>query len=230
MKAEEAAALLGSSPLLSGLEPDDLARLARSARQRIYPTGHFVCRQGEEDDGLFALLSGRVRVMRADEGETAVLATLAPPDVFGEVALLDGGRRSASVQALESTRVLALDRRALLDVITASPTPPTACCSLGAVFRRSVTQAADLAFIDLPGRVAGRLVRMIEEEPQGTEPATFDLKRIQSEVAALLGGSRRSANKMLGFFLERRILELAGRTVVVRNAPALRASAGLSPE
>jgi CRP/FNR family transcriptional regulator, cyclic AMP receptor protein len=230
MKAEDTAALLGSSALLSGLEPEGVLALAEAARQRIYPKDHFVFQQGEPGDALFVLLSGSVHVIAGEEGEEWVVATLRPPDVFGEVALLDGGRRSASVQALESTRVLAVDRRAVLELVAAHPGAADGLLrSFGALVRQKVSQAADVAFLDLHGRAAERLARLMEGEADGASEARIGLNHVQSEIAAAVGGSRRSANEILGFFLERRILELDGRSVVVRNLRALRTMATERP-
>src|SRR2546423_9813836 len=156
MKAEDTAALLAASPLLAGLEPEALLELAGQAHQRIFPQGHFLFRQGEAGDSLFALLSGRVRAVYApDAGSDLVLATLAPPDTFGELALVDGGIRAVSVVALESTRVLTLGRASLLRLMSGDPrVAETLLRATGALVRRTTEQAADLVFLDLPSRVA----------------------------------------------------------------------------
>ncbi|HEY8200826.1 MAG TPA: Crp/Fnr family transcriptional regulator [Actinomycetota bacterium] len=233
MKLEETAALLAASPLLAELEPEALLRLAASARQRIFPQGHFLFRQGEAGDELFAILSGRVRAVRAQEdGSDLVVATLGPPDVFGELALVDGGPRAVSVVALESTRVLTLHRTSVLSLMTGDPgVAQSLLRSTGALVRRTADQAADLAFLDLPSRVAGLLLRMIDREGAGSPgPVSLDFKTTQSDLAARMGGSRRSINQVLSHFVQGGYVEVDGQSLVVVDLEALRRRAGSSAE
>lgn len=230
MKAEDTAALLAASPLLAGLEPEALLELAAQAHQRIFPQSHFLFRQGESGDSLFALLSGRVRAVYApDAGSELVLATLGPPDTFGELALVDGGIRVVSVVALESTRVLTLGRASLLGLMARDPrVAETLLRATGALVRRTTEQAADLVFLDLPSRVAAMILRMIEREgvdDGGT--ASLDFKAAQSDLAARLGGSRKSVNQVLGHFVHGGYVEIDGQSLVVADVEALRRRAGL---
>lgn len=229
MKVEQNASLLAATPLLAGLEPPALLELAGEARQRIFPQGHHVFRQGEAGDELFVILAGRVKVVCTyDDGSEVVLATLGPPDVFGELALIDGGPRSASVQALESTRVLTLGRATLLGLMAGNPGVAEALLrSAGELVRRTVDQAADLVFLDLPGRVARLLLGMIEKNGSGPEgPVPLDFKTTQSVLAASVGGSRQSINQILGHFVQGGYVEVEGRMLVVKDLEALRKRAG----
>jgi CRP-like cAMP-binding protein len=229
MKVDETASLLAATPLLAGLEPSELLELAGHARQRIFPQGHYVFRQGEAGDALFVILAGSVRVTWAppggsETGREVALATLGPPDVFGELALIDGGPRSVSVQALESTRVLTLGRATLLDLMVRNPDVGERLLrSAGELVRRTVDQAGDLVFLDLPGRVAGLLLRMIEKDGTGhSGPVPLDFKTTQSDLAASVGGSRHSINQILGHLVQGGYVEVDGRTLVVKDLEGLR--------
>ena len=231
MKVEDTAALLAASPLLAELAPEALAELAGEAHQRIFPQGHFLFRQGEAGHSLFVLLSGRVRAIYSlDAGSELVLATLAPPDAFGELSLVDGGVRAVSVVALESTRVLTLARAPLLRLMARDPVvAETLLRSMGALVRQTTEQAADLVFLDLPSRVAGMILRLIEREGAlegGT--ASLDFKDVQSDLAAKLGGSRKSVNQVLGHFVHGGYVEIDGTSLVVVDVEALRRRAGSS--
>jgi CRP/FNR family transcriptional regulator, cyclic AMP receptor protein len=229
MKPEETAALLAASPLLARLEPEALLELAGESRQRIYPQGHFLFRQGEAGDALFALLSGRVRAVCTQEsGSDLVVATLGPPDVFGELALVDGGPRAVSVVALESTRVLTLGRAPLLHLMAGDPgVAQTLLRATAALVRRTADQAPDLVFLDVPARVAGLLLRMIDREgAPSSGPVSLDFKAAQSDLAAGVGSSRRGINQVLGHFVQGGYVEVDGQSLVVVDPAALRRRAG----
>ena len=105
--------LLKSAPMFAQVPAEDLAPLASSAEERSYAAGSVLCREGEPGDELFLILGGRVRVVRG--GTT--LAELGPGEAVGEMAVLDEGPRSATVEALEETEVLALESEAFYEVL-----------------------------------------------------------------------------------------------------------------
>ena len=149
MKAEQAASLLGRTPLFAGLDESELLALGACAHRRIYRRGEYIFHQGDTGDAVFVLTEGRVKVIFAsEEGDEMILATLQPPDVFGELALIDGGPRSASIQTLEPTTVLTLTRATLLDLMSRQPAVTDVVLrSLGRLVRRMIAQAGDLVFM-----------------------------------------------------------------------------------
>jgi CRP-like cAMP-binding protein len=229
MKAEQAASLLGRTPMFAGLDQTELLGLGACARRRIYQKGEHIFHQGDPGDAVFVLVGGRVKVVFASqEGDEMILATLQPPDVFGELALIDGGPRSASIQTLEPTTVLTLTRATLLDLMSRQPAvTDVVLCSLGRLVRRMIAQAADLVFLDLHGRVAKLLLRLIEDPAKhADERLSLDLKMTQSDLAAMVGGSRQSVNQVLHLFEHRGYLRLDGRKLIVKDLEALRRRAG----
>src|SRR6059058_6562242 len=99
------------SPLLANLPPEALARLAGSARRRSYRRGEVIFHQGDPGDALHFITEGRVKVvLDAETGEEAVIAILGPGDCFGELALIDGEPRSATVETLEPVETVTLRR------------------------------------------------------------------------------------------------------------------------
>ena len=108
-----AAELLARVPLLSGLEARELERIAQVAIPRSFPKGARVFHEGDESDACYVIREGEVRVTREhSDGRAIALATLGPGELVGELAMLDGGVRSASVEALTDVELLArLGRR-----------------------------------------------------------------------------------------------------------------------
>jgi CRP/FNR family transcriptional regulator, cyclic AMP receptor protein len=230
MNAEAAAGLLGSTDLFKNLDPPVLDQLARSVTFRNYRRGHLIFAQGEPGDSLFVISEGLVKVfVTSEEGEDMVLVTLRPPETFGELALIDGGLRSASAEAVEPTTALILSRGTLIELLQGHPTLAQALLSsLGGLVRRLTEQAADLVFLDLHGRVAKLLLTLAEERGrrEGQE-VLLDLQVTQSDLAAMVGGSRQSVNHILHAFQRRGYLEIEGRRIALKDLKALAKRAGL---
>lgn len=113
----EIAAALGRVPLFAGISAELMARLAAVTGEQDFEPGHFIVLQGQVGTGLYVIVAGSVRVMRGSDE----LAVLGPDDFFGELSVIDQQPRSASVQAIESTRCLALASWDLLDLLETDP-------------------------------------------------------------------------------------------------------------
>ena len=92
-------------PVLLGARPEALESVASSMRARRFRRGEVIFHIGDPGDALFVIVEGEVKIsLPSETGEEAILATLRPGDVFGELALLDGAPRSASATAIERDR------------------------------------------------------------------------------------------------------------------------------
>jgi CRP/FNR family transcriptional regulator, cyclic AMP receptor protein len=211
--------------LFSGLDQEVRQRLAASATPRTYREGEILFHEGDPGDALLVIQRGVVAVFRSGPaGDRVVLTLVRAPGVLGEVALLDGAPRSASVEAVRPTEVLALSRAVFLELVhTDHRLLDEVFGGLGAMVRRLTERKTDYIFLDLPGRVAKTLVRLLDEED---ELDTVNLS--QSRVAELVGGSRQSVNQVIRTFAHRGWLRTEGRCIVLTDLPALRHRAGLS--
>jgi CRP-like cAMP-binding protein len=230
MAADKASDLLAGTALFGRLDPKALQVLAEQTVRRSLDKGEILFRQGDGGESLYVVIEGLLKVsVSSGDGGDMVLTTLKPPDVFGELSLIDKGPRSASAVAVEPTTLLALDRRALLDVMRRYPKPVDDLLrSLGALIRRLTDQAADLVFLDLNGRVAKLLVTLADREgSDSTGSISFDLHLTQSDLAEMVGGSRQSVNQILHAFERRGFLELHGREISILDIDALRRRAGM---
>jgi CRP/FNR family cyclic AMP-dependent transcriptional regulator len=230
MSTQTAAGLLGATDLFRGLDAPVMDHLARSVTVRNFRRGHVIFSQGEPGDSLFVISEGLVKVfVTSEEGEDMVLVTLRSPETFGELALIDGGLRSASAEALEPTSALTLSRSTLLELLQSHPAIAQALlASLGGLVRRLTEQAADLVFLDLHGRVAKWLLSLAEERGRHEEhEILLDLQVTQGDLAAMVGGSRQSVNHILHAFERRGYLEIKGRRIALKDLQALAKRAGL---
>jgi CRP/FNR family cyclic AMP-dependent transcriptional regulator len=232
MRAEAAVELLRRTRLFAGLEEPTLRVLAERAIERSYPRHGRLFYQGDPGTGLFVVASGLVKVVvTSEDGEEMVLVTLGPGEALGELSIVDGGPRSASAEALEPTVALIITRPVLLDLATRDRALTEALLqTLGGLLRRLTEQAADLVFLDLPGRMAKLLAGLAAERgtetPEGIE---LDANLTQTDLGAMVGASRQSVNQILQGFARRGFLQVQGRRIVVTRLDLLRRRAGLDP-
>lgn len=117
LKTDEIASALAHVPLFSGISAESMDRLAAVTGELDFEPGQFIVLQGQVGTGLYVILDGSARVVRGSEE----LAQLGPTDFFGELSVIDQQPRSASVQAVEPTRCLALASWDLLDLLESDP-------------------------------------------------------------------------------------------------------------
>ncbi len=108
-------------PLFRYFDPGERARIEELAESRLVPKGDLLIREGEQDSRLFSIESGRLEIVGRRDGEAAMIASIGPGDVLGEVSFIDGSARSVSVTAAEDSRVLQWDRDILLSVLRGDP-------------------------------------------------------------------------------------------------------------
>src|SRR3954453_1658694 len=214
---QSAVELLRSVPLFAGLEEGELERFSQVAVPRSFPAGTRVFHEGDSSDACYIVREGSFRVTREhSDGRAITLETLGPGEIFGELAMLDGDRRSASAEALSDGELLALpagDGRSLL------ARPPEIALKLVAGLVRRLRAAnvrlSRQSFQTVPSRVAGILAQLSREtqddggeDGDATEEVTINMN--QTDLAQLAGTSRESVSRFLAE-LERAGVVRSGR-------------------
>jgi CRP/FNR family transcriptional regulator len=202
-----------------------IAALVEALRIRRFRKGETVFHQGDPGDALFILATGSVKVvLPSDEGaEPAIVAVLGPGEFFGELAILDGAPHSATIVALEPTETLVLHRDAFLALIDSQAELRRALLSsLAAEIRRLTGHVEDLHFLDLPARLASRIVRLAGTQ---TRPANAEVRipwpYTQSELAGMIGGSRQSVNRLLADLADEGLVRIEREVLVVSDLERL---------
>ncbi|HEX2050978.1 MAG TPA: Crp/Fnr family transcriptional regulator [Actinomycetota bacterium] len=229
MNADQGIDVLAATQLFGRLDRAQLRHVWDRVVVRTYRKGDVMFHQGDPGESLYVVARGLVNVYVGSEaGDEMVLASLRPPEMLGELAVIDGGPRSASARAIEPTTVLALTRTRFMELVRGNPAIADALHeSLGALLRRVLQHASDLVFLDLAGRVAKLLVTLADERGETADDGiVLDLHLSQTHLAGMVGGSRPSVNQILRAFQERGYLEMRGRTIVVKRPDALRRRAG----
>ncbi|HEX5163932.1 MAG TPA: Crp/Fnr family transcriptional regulator [Thermomicrobiales bacterium] len=194
---------LDEIPLFAELPPGMLAVLASESRVRRYPEGQVLFSEGDPGDALLILEEGRVKVCRfMAGGQEIVLAVQEAPASFGELALVDGAPRSATVIAQTAVVVRMLPRAALMGMIHNEPTVAMALMEgLVGMIRNTNDRLSDLQALDVPGRVAKWLLGWAERSgQQRADGVAIPFEISQSDLAAELGTTRVSINKALRMF------------------------------
>ncbi|HEY5881636.1 MAG TPA: Crp/Fnr family transcriptional regulator [Nakamurella sp.] len=220
---EAVAGVLRSTLLFGALDDDSLLSLAAVCRQRAYGKGQYLWYQGDPGTVLVIICSGLVKVMLASgHGDEVVLAMLGEHEAVGELSVLDGLPRSASIVAVQPTKVLLLDRSSVLEILGRRPEVLAAVLrALGHLVRRMTEQTGDLVFLDLGGRLAKLLLRL-GGPPDEAGPVMLDAGLSQSDLAAMIGATRPAVNRALHTFVTRGLITIDGPVIALRDLPGLR--------
>jgi CRP/FNR family cyclic AMP-dependent transcriptional regulator len=199
---EHRAGVLARTGLFQGIDEAARRRIAEHVTERVVERGQCVFVQGEPGDRMFVLAEGAVKLyVSSREGDVVELVRHRPPASFGEVALLDGGPRSASAEAVERSILLAITRAELLKLLRAEDQVAEALLrTLGTIVRRTTRQVGDLAFLDLQGRVARQLLVLTGD---GNGVAARTRRVTQSELASMVSAARQTVNQALRSLEER---------------------------
>jgi CRP/FNR family cyclic AMP-dependent transcriptional regulator len=214
--------ILRSATIFADLPDDVLARLAAHCVRRSYRRNQYLWYQGDDGAHLVVVASGLVKVvLSSPQGGEVVLTTLGPGEISGELAVLDGSPRSASVVAAEPTTVVMLSRATVLELLNRYPSVLDAVLrALGDLIRRLTEQAGDFVFLDLGGRVAKLLLHLAEAHGAGS--TVLDLGLTQSDLAAMVGATRPAVNRVLQQLAARGVIKVDGQRIVLLNVAELR--------
>ncbi len=216
-------------PLFRDLDEADLATLASTIRTRRYRRGEVIFHQGDPGDALHIIVGGRVKISSPSEsGVEAILATLRPGEFFGALSLLDGAPRSASATAVDATETLVLPRDRFRRLVNDVPSiRDHVLAMLAQELRRLTSHVEELHFLDIAGRLAARLARMAGEHgtPGNGGEIRLDGPITQGELAAMVGSTRQSINKLLGYLIDDRVIRVERDAIVILDLPGLQRAA-----
>jgi CRP-like cAMP-binding protein len=219
--SEGAVALLSQVPVFETLAEADLTRVTEVAVPRRFEANRVIFREGDESDTCYIVRSGHARAVREHaDGRTISLAHFGPGDIFGELAMFDDERRSATVETLDEVQAIAIlgsDMRRLL-----REHPDLAVklvISLGRRLREANERLTRQSFQTVQSRVAGVLRELVEQaHAEGAAERDVLVRTTQADVAQLAGSSRESASRFLAV-LERAGVVTQGRGRLIVHDP-----------
>lgn len=222
--------VLGKVPLFSELAPPELEKLATLLKRKRLRGGETLFLEGSAGSHLYVITAGAVRILtRSMDGREVQVALLGPLDVIGELSALDGKPRSGEAQAAEATELYMLSASSLKAFVLDHPKVAWELLKVLANRLRKADEAvADAAFLDVPGRVAKRLIEL--GEAQGTETSEglrIGIPLTQEELAAMIGATREGVNRAISAFRSMGILERRGRYYLLKDVDSLRRRAAM---
>jgi CRP-like cAMP-binding protein len=225
IEARPLAEAMASIPFFSGVDAAILESVRRGMRTRRFRRGEVIFHQGDPGDALFIVTSGAIKItLPSESGDEAILTTLRAGDVFGELALLDGAPRSATATALEATETLILPREQFRELLATEPAIRDAIlAALAGELRRLTNHVEELHFLDITGRLASRLARLAAETGRAQPDGSIRLRSplTQGDLAAMIGCTRQSVNKLLGMFTDDGLIRLERDSIVVLDLEGL---------
>jgi CRP/FNR family transcriptional regulator len=221
-RGQAAVELLSRVPAFETLGAEDLERVARVAVPRSFAPQHIIFREGDQSDTCYVVASGHARAIREHaDGRTIALAHFGPGDIFGELAMFDDERRSATVETLDAVDAVAISGADMRRLLREHPDIAVKLViSLGRRLREANERLARQSFQTVQSRVAGVLGQLVaQSQAEGAGETDVLVTITQSDIAQLAGSSRESASRFLAV-LERAGLVSQGRGRIVVHDPA----------
>lgn len=222
--AMDIAGLRKRSVIFEALSDEEAASLMQMARKINHPARHTVFQEGEPGDHLLVVLEGRVKVsLISPDGKEAILSILEAGDVFGEMALLDGEPRSATVTTMDKCVFLVIWRRDFLPFLERNPQASLKLlAALSKRLRATNDMVGGLSFLNLPARLARILINLGQQYGKLTaEGIAIGIKLSQEELGNLVGVSRESVNRQIRLWVETGVLDYTHGTIVLKNSDVL---------
>ena len=209
MEAEQELLYLKQVPLFAGLNDEDIRELMGVAKRRTFRSGEVIFHRDDPGQVLYVIKEGKVKIcLISPDGQEMTLVVFGRGECFGEFAILDGLPRSTDAIALERVECYTLQRSDFHNAIMKNP--KIAIQILEVLCRRLRTtdqMVEDLIFLDVYGRVAKKLLELADTHGEKIENGTrINVRLTQQELASMVGASRESVNKVMGYFTDKNFI------------------------
>ncbi len=192
--------LLSRVPLFEDLADADLDALVSAARTRVVRPREQLFHKGDEGRHVYVIVRGKLKALTTSlEGDDVVFNIQGPGEMLGEIALLAGQRRTATITAIEKSELLMIERRDFIDCLRRNPEVTLKLLRvLAERLKRLSELVEDTLFLNLPVRLAKKLLAFAESDGEKTaEGLRIQLRLSQEEWGDLVGATRESINKQM---------------------------------
>jgi CRP-like cAMP-binding protein len=211
---------LKNVPILCGLDLMDLDTIAKVGVRKKYKKSSIILLEEEAGAALFVIISGKVKVVRmGDDGREVILSILGEGDFFGEMAILDGLTRSASVVAIQKSELFMIHRRDFLKLLHDFPSVAIALLKeLAMRLRKADAQIMSLSLKDASGRVANVILQLADDIGKIRRGRVeIDELPIQQDLANMAGSSRETISRMIHAYIREGYLELERGKLIIHD-------------
>ena len=222
---EPIGAALSRLPIFAALNLNERLSLAGKAYRKSFRSGDIIFSKGDPGHTLYIIESGMVKIsLPSEDGGEALLALLLPGEFFGELSLFDGEPRSASAIAMEATETVVLHREEFLSFISEHPSVVIPILSvLSSRLRGADDVISDCVFLDIPARVAKKLVELADTFGHNVQGGVeIDLRLRQQELANMVGTTRESVNRALSLLEQSGAIRLDRQRITILQLKLLK--------
>ena len=214
-------------PLFQGLDDTAAESLVKLSRIRVLRRREALFHEDDPGSSLYVVLSGLLGVTTLNsDGASTTIGERGPGDHVGDLSLLDGRRRGATVTVLEDAELLILDREDFYSAIEKNPAiARKVIIALTSMLRDATEKGARDRHADVLSRVCATLIEVAQNPLEDERPPMIRMK--QHEIAERIGSSRESVNRSLAKLQRMGAIAMQGRTIVIRRDAALRKRAGI---
>jgi CRP/FNR family cyclic AMP-dependent transcriptional regulator len=207
------------------LSEEEIQALSSATKRRTFRSGEVIFHRDDPGQVLYMIKEGKVKIcIISPDGQEVSLTVFGKGEVFGEFAILDGLPRSADAVALEKVECYTLQRSDFQNVILKNP--KIAILVLEAMSKRlrnTNNMVEDLIFLDVYGRVAKKLLELADAHGVKTEEGVIiDVRLTQQELASMVGASRESVNKVLGYFTDKKFISTDKHRITIHRVNDLK--------
>ncbi len=211
---------LKSVPIFSELDAERLKQISQLGSRKYYKKDSTILSENETGSALFVIISGKVKVSReSDDGKEVILTILNESDFFGEMAILDGLNRSASVTAIEESELFLIQRTDFLNLLQEHPEISVSLLQeLTRRLRASDLRIKSLSLRDAEGKVASVILQLADDIGK-IKQGKVEIERLpfQHDLANMAGTSRETISRTLHSFAKRGLIELEGTRLRINN-------------
>jgi CRP/FNR family cyclic AMP-dependent transcriptional regulator len=210
METEKESLYIKQVPLFADLEDENIRELMTVARRRTFRAGEVIFHRDDPGQVLYVIKEGKVKIcLISPDGQEMTLTVLGKGEYFGEFALLDGLPRSTDAIAMERVECYTLQRTDFHNAIMKNPKIAIQALEVLSKRLRNTNQMVeDLIFLDVYGRVAKKLVELADAHGSKAEDGgiRIEMRLTQQELASMVGASRESVNKVMGYFVDKNFI------------------------
>lgn len=207
-------------PIFADLDDETLEKIGRLGKYKSFEKDSAILMEHETGSALFVIVKGKVKVFRvSDDGREVILSILADSDFFGEMAILDGLTRSASVSAIEDSELFIIQRSDFLDLLYNHPEVSISLMQeLTKRLRAADMKIKSLSLKDAEGKVATVILQLADDIGK-IRQGVVEIERLpfQHDLANMAGTSRETISRTLHSFAKRNLIELDGSKLKIPN-------------
>jgi len=207
-------------PLFEGLPRRQHEALARIALNRNYRKGQIVFSEGDDGNGFYVILSGRVKVYKlSPDGKEQILHVFGPLEMFGQVPVFAGHGYPAYAEAYRQSSLLFFPKSDFVELIKKDPSMALNMLAVLSVrLRKFAAQIEDISLKEVPGRLAAYLIYLSRKSSNVNH---FDLDISKSQLASLLGTIPETLSRILGKMVRQELVRSQGARIVILDREGL---------